>query len=177
MSELVERARIFATAAHGAVGQLRKYTFEPYIVHPTEVAEIVKTTTGCTHHMIAAAYLHDVLEDTKVTEEVLRTEFGDKVTDLVVWLTNVSKPSDGNRKIRKELDRQNLAKAPAEAQTIKIADLIANTPSIVAHDVKFAKTYIPEKEALLSVLGKGDDRLWCEAYQMINSAKHSLKIK
>ena len=80
-------------------------------------------------------------------------------------------------KVKREVDRQNLAKAPAEAQTIKIADLIANTPSIVEHDVKFAKTYIPEKEALLSVLGKGDDRLWCEAYQMLNRAKHSLKIK
>jgi (p)ppGpp synthase/HD superfamily hydrolase len=177
MSELVERARIFATAAHGAVGQLRKYTFEPYIVHPEEVAKIVTWAAEYNEHMIAAAWLHDVIEDTKVTEGLLRSEFGDKVTDLVVWLTNVSVPSDGNRKARKQKDLENLAKAPAEAQTIKIADLIANTPSIVKHDVKFAKTYIPEKEALLSVLGKGDDRLWCEAHQMINSAKQSLKLK
>ena len=41
MTDIVERARMFATAAHAAVGQLRKYTFEHYIVHPAEVAEIV----------------------------------------------------------------------------------------------------------------------------------------
>ena len=51
----VERARIFATAAHAAVDQRRKYTNEPYIVHPTEVAAIVAGVPGATPEMIAAA--------------------------------------------------------------------------------------------------------------------------
>ena len=45
-SELVTRARLFATAAHAAVGQRRKYTDEPYIVHPAEVAGIVASVDG-----------------------------------------------------------------------------------------------------------------------------------
>ncbi len=174
MTNLVESARLFATAAHSAVGQLRKYTFEPYIVHPVEVAKIVKSTNYCTEEMIAAALLHDVLEDTNVSEEVLRFEFGNTVTDMVVWLTNVSQPKDGNRSVRKELDRQNLAKAPGEVHTIKLADLLSNTPSIIKYDNKFAKIYIPEKEALLEVLTKGDPYLLHSAKQMINHAKYDL---
>jgi len=175
MDDLVERARVFATAAHAAVGQVRKYTFEPYIIHPAQVADIVATTQYWNVNMISAAWLHDVVEDTKVTEDVLREEFGDGVTDLVMWLTNVSKPSDGNRKTRKRKDRDHLAQAPAEAQTIKLADLISNTSTIVKYDPKFAKTYIPEKQELLEVLTKGDKQLWTRAYEMITDAKISMK--
>lgn len=174
MKDVVEKARVFATAAHSAVAQLRKYTFEPYIVHPTDVVRILKEA-GCKDKaMLAAAFLHDVIEDTKVTEETVRQEFGDEITDLVVWLSNVSKPSDGNRKIRKEKDKNHLAKAPARAQTIKLADLISNTGSIVEYDPKFAKTYLPEKQALLEVLTKGDMTLWNKAYSMIINAKVSM---
>ena len=67
---IVEKARVFATAAHAAVGQLRKYTFEPYIVHPAEVFAIVSTVDGATEEMMAAAWLHDTVEDTGVTIEV-----------------------------------------------------------------------------------------------------------
>jgi (p)ppGpp synthase/HD superfamily hydrolase len=61
-----EKARLFAKAAHAAVGQMRKYTDEPYIVHPVEVAGIVRYWGG-TDTMCVAALLHDVLEDTKIT--------------------------------------------------------------------------------------------------------------
>jgi guanosine-3',5'-bis(diphosphate) 3'-pyrophosphohydrolase len=56
---LEDRARTFATAAHAAVGQLRKYTHEPYIVHPAEVVSIVKSVAH-TEAMVAAAWMHDV---------------------------------------------------------------------------------------------------------------------
>ncbi len=153
-----ERARIFATAAHAAVGQLRKYTFEPYIVHPREVAGIVEEIGG-TPEMIAAAWLHDTVEDTGVTIETIREEFGVEVAELVGWLTDVSRPDHGNRAQRKAVDRAHTASAPAAAQTIKLADLISNTRSIVAHDPKFAETYLAEKRALLEVMTKGDTRL------------------
>lgn len=172
--DVVEKARVFATAAHAAVNQLRKYTFDPYIVHPTEVATIVATVTD-NPNVVATAYLHDVLEDTKVTEEVLRREFGDEVTDLVVWLTNVSKPSDGNRKVRKQKDLNNLAKAPADAQTVKLADLLSNTPSIVEYDPNFAKIYLHEKLALLDVLKKGNSDLWQQAFDVVQWGCHQLE--
>jgi (p)ppGpp synthase/HD superfamily hydrolase len=166
MTDIVERARMFATAAHAAVGQLRKYTFEPYIVHPAEVAGIVAEAGG-TPEMIAAAWLHDTVEDTGVTSELIRAEFGDEVATLVGWLTDVSRPDHGNRAARKAVDRAHTAAAPAEAQTIKLADLICNTKSIVAHDPKFAVTYLAEKRELLEVMTKGNPRLRERAIKQI----------
>jgi (p)ppGpp synthase/HD superfamily hydrolase len=161
-----EHARIFATAAHAAVGQLRKYTNEPYIVHPDEVVSIVRSVPH-TEAMLAAAWLHDVVEDTGVTIETVRAEFGAEVADLVAWLTDVSRPEDGNRAHRKARDREHTAAAPAEAQTVKLADLISNTRSIMAHDPKFAVTYLEEKRLLLAVMTRGDAVLLARAWAQI----------
>lgn len=167
---IVERARVFATAAHAAVKQKRKYTGEDYIVHPTEVAGIVQSVGG-TDAQIAAAYLHDVVEDTGVTIEQVEAEFGSEVAALVGWLTDVSKPTDGNRKVRKTIDRKHTAKAPAAAKTVKLADLISNTQSIVKHDLNFAETYLEEKMELLEVLTDGDTNLWQQAKFMCIESK------
>ena len=163
---MVERARVFATAAHAAVAQLRKYTGEPYIVHPAEVVSIVRSVPH-TEAMLAAAWLHDVVEDTGVTLETVRAEFGDEVATLVGWLTDVSRPDHGNRATRKAVDRAHSAAAPAEAQTVKLADLISNTRSIMAHDEKFAKTYLEEKRLLLAVMHKADRTLFAEAMKHV----------
>ena len=167
MIDVIEKAKIFATAAHAAVGQLRKYTYEPYIVHPAEVAGIIDSLEGATAEMVAAAWLHDVVEDTGVTIETIRAEFGEKVAELVGWLTDVSRPEQGNRATRKAIDRAHTAMASAEAQTIKLADLISNTRSILEHDEKFAKTYLEEKRMLLEVMTKGDATLMAEARKYI----------
>jgi len=166
MLTLVEKAKIFATAAHAAVGQRRKYTGEPYIVHPIEVSKMVENVGG-TPEMIAAALLHDVVEDTGVTIDLILEEFGPKVAELVEWLTDVSKPEDGNRAVRKAMDREHIAQAPAEAMTIKLADLISNTRSILEHDKNFARIYLEEKRLLLEVLGNGDSRLMIEARKYV----------
>ena len=162
----VEKAKVFATAAHAAVGQTRKYTGEPYVVHPMEVASIVESVGG-TETMVAAALLHDVLEDTGVTVDVLEEQFGSEVTNLVLWLTDISKPEDGNRSTRKALDRQHSAAAPAAAQTIKVADLISNSRSIVAHDPGFAKVYLEEKRLLLDLLIRADPTLLTMAREQV----------
>jgi (p)ppGpp synthase/HD superfamily hydrolase len=164
---MVERARVFATAAHAAVKQVRKYTFEPYIVHPAEVAGIIDSLEGATFEMIAAAWLHDVVEDTGVSSEVIRAEFGNEVAELVGWLTDVSRPEDGNRAVRKAIDREHTARAPAEAQTVKLADLIANSRSIMAYDPAFARVYLAEKRMLLAVLTRGDATLMAEARRIV----------
>lgn len=118
--DLEERARIFATAAHAAVGQKRKYTGEDYADHPIAVAEIVSSVPH-TEEMLAAALLHDVVEDTKVDINLIHAMFGSAVGTLVYWLTDQSKPTDGNREKRKAIDREHSASAPAKAQTIKLA--------------------------------------------------------
>jgi (p)ppGpp synthase/HD superfamily hydrolase len=165
---MVERARVFATAAHAAVKQVRKYTFEPYIVHPTEVASIVATVPH-TDEMLAAAWLHDTVEDTGVSIVDIQVEFGNEVASLVGWLTDVSKPEDGNRAVRKAIDREHTEAAPAAAQTVKLADLIANSRSILAHDPAFAKVYLEEKRMLLEVLTRGDATLMAEARRIVGA--------
>jgi (p)ppGpp synthase/HD superfamily hydrolase len=162
--DIEQLALDFATAAH--TGQKRKYTGEDYIVHPMEVAEIVKTV-AYTPEMIAAALLHDVVEDTDVSLEDISIKFGPNIADLVCDLTDVSKPEDGNRAARKALDRAHTAQASAAAKTIKLADLISNSRSIVEFDPKFAKVYLKEKALLLDVLTEGDEILLKKAAEFI----------
>lgn len=157
-------AEKFAEDAHSSIMQLRKYTNEPYIVHPRNVAYLVKVIGG-TEDMICAAYLHDVLEDVapnnpKFNSEVIISKFGSYIFSLVLQLTDVPKFPGANREIRKKLDREHISEAPKDAQTIKLADLIDNSLTIVKYDPGFAKVYLKEKRLLLNVLTKGDKSLW-----------------
>ncbi len=147
----VAKAAYFAQFAH--CGQVRKYTGEPYFNHCENVANKVAGYGG-TNAQIMAAYLHDTVEDTDVTVYDITRWFGDEVSQLVYWLTDVSKPSDGNRKIRKALDRFHTADAPAEAQFIKCADIIDNTSDICKNDKDFARVYLREMNELLKVMTK-----------------------
>lgn len=172
-NELIDRAYLFAKEAHAGVGQLRKYTGEPYIVHPVSVARIVARVPS-TAQMLSAALLHDTVEDTEVTASQIESVFGAEVAELVGWLTDVSRREDGNRAVRKAIDRAHTARAPARAKTIKLADLIENTGSIVAHDPAFAKVYLHEKALLLDVLGEGDARLLAQARQLLDAGMRRL---
>jgi (p)ppGpp synthase/HD superfamily hydrolase len=165
---IVEKALAYATDAHGSINQIRKYTGEPYIVHPVEVMEIVKSVPH-TDEMLAAALLHDTVEDTDVTLDDIEREFGSDIAELVSSLTDISKPSDGNRAKRKEIDRMHTANAPAAAKTIKLADLISNSDSIVKYDKHFASVYMREKAQLLEVLKEGDSTLWNRAKEIIDA--------
>jgi (p)ppGpp synthase/HD superfamily hydrolase len=162
--DIEKKALDFATIAHA--GQKRKYTGEDYIVHPIEVAKIVKSVAH-TPQMVAAALLHDVVEDTDVSLEDISIKFGPDIADLVSDLTDVSKPEDGNRATRKALDRAHTARASAAAKTIKLADLISNSRSIVEFDPHFAKVYLKEKALLLGVLTDGDQILWKKAAEFV----------
>jgi (p)ppGpp synthase/HD superfamily hydrolase len=155
---LEDRARTVATLAHAGV--MRKWANEPYVNHPARVAAMVKSVPH-TGAMVAAAWLHDVVEDTNINEQQIRAVFGSEVTELVMWLTDVSLPEDGNRAKRKAIDREHLSRAPREAKTIKLADLIDNTRDIAQHDPKFAKIYLAEKRLLLEAFrGDCDPTLW-----------------
>lgn len=151
--ELVERAREYAEAAHR--GQVRRYTAEPYVMHPARVAAAVGQQTG-DPAVVAAAWLHDVIEDTGATAEELQALFGARVAGLVVELTNVFTPEaypQHNRARRKALERARLAQASEAARLIKRADLADNLVSIEAHDPRFARVYVAEAEALLAAMG------------------------
>lgn len=139
----------FAITAHGE--QLRKYTNEPYVTHCRNVAALV-TRYGGTPDMIAAAWLHDTVEDTPVTVGDVCCAFGDTVASYVDQLTDVSRPHHGNRVKRKARDIYHLSHALPVVKTIKLCDLLDNTSSIVRHDPKFAVTYLAEKQLMLAHL-------------------------
>lgn len=157
---IVLDACAFATRMHA--GQQRKYTDEPYVLHCLEVASIVADVGG-TPAMIAVALLHDVVEDTEARIEDVSTQFGEEIAQGVAWLTDVSRLEDGNRATRKAMDREHLAQAPADMKTVKLADVISNTRSIVDHGDGFARVYLREIAVLLEVLSEGHPELWHRA--------------
>ena len=151
-ADLIERARDYGTRAHQRIDQQRKYTKQPYDVHLKAVSQLLAEVID-DPAVIAAAWLHDTVEDTEATLEDIRNEFGDHVARLVGELTDVSKPSDGNRAVRKAIDRAQLAGASPEAKSVKLADLIDNCRDICTHDKGFCRIYLGEMAALLGVLG------------------------
>ncbi|OUU25130.1 MAG: hypothetical protein CBB97_10330 [Candidatus Endolissoclinum sp. TMED37] len=162
--DIITKAEQFAQEAHK--DHKRKYTGDPYYVHLDEVRNIVKKAGGTVEQQ-AAALLHDTVEDTSVTPADITQEFGPKIAKLVVELTDVSKPEDGNRKVRKGIDRDKLAGVSAEAQTVKYADLISNGKDIAQNDPKFAKVYHAEKADLLRVMTKGNQNLRKQAISLL----------
>jgi len=157
---------------------VRKYTGEPYFNHCRAVARLVQDHTN-DDDAVAAAFLHDVLEDTDVTHALLVSEFGPVIAQLVHEVTDQSKPEDGNREVRKAIDRAHLAKASPLGKAIKLADLIDNTGTIVAHDPKFAKAYLREKELLLdrALIGSASKELYNRARYTLQNAKSQLGIE
>lgn len=166
----VLQALQFASEAHAAVGQLRKYVGTPYIEHPIEVAELVYAHTG-DKVATCAALLHDVIEDTNVTYEAVVTTFGLELADLVLGLTDVSRKEDGNRSERKALDRLHVAWGGTRVHSVKLADLISNTRSIAEHDPKFARVYLEEKRLLLPVLKRGAPSLQALAFETLQEGE------
>jgi len=150
---LAFRAMQFAREVHK--NQVRKYTGNPYTDHLAEVAGIASTVRG-EEEVIAVAWLHDCIEDQGCTRAQLMDLFGEVVASGVYLLSDLE---DGNRKERKAASRRRLAISPDWVQTIKVADLISNTSSIVKHDPKFAELYLEEKRLLLDVLTKADKGL------------------
>jgi (p)ppGpp synthase/HD superfamily hydrolase len=162
----VMAAARYAAVAHREIGQERKYVGGPYIVHPLEVAVLVAQAGGTTT-AIAAAVLHDVVEDTPRALADVEAAFGTHVARVVEALTDTSTPADGNRAARKAKDRARLAASGADAQTVKLADLISNSRSIIEHDLSFAPVYLREKAALLEVLTLGEAILWSRARDVL----------
>jgi (p)ppGpp synthase/HD superfamily hydrolase len=171
-------AMVFARHVHR--DQVRKYTGNPYADHLAEVAGIVATVAGeCLSwgapdsiecqidRLIAIAWLHDCVEDQGVTESDLADRFGFSVARDVMLLSDLEQ---GNRAERKAASRLRLAAAPGWVQSIKVADLISNTSSIVQNDPKFAVTYLEEKRLLLDMLTHADDRLVAVARNQIARA-------
>lgn len=167
---LAFEAMVFAREVHK--DQRRKYTNNPYTDHLAEVAGIVATVAAdhMGRHLEAAyatAWLHDSVEDQNISLQEIEDRFGVLVAIGVSGLSDVE---NGNRAERMAASRARLAMCAPWIQTIKCADLISNTASIVMHDPKFAVTYLEEKRLMLDALTKADPRLLNLAHQQVTQA-------
>lgn len=149
---LIIRAARFAERAHA--GQKRKYTDAPYILHPGRVAARAALLPNATEEVVAAAWLHDVVEDCGVTVAALMVSFGPRVASLVAELTNTSKNErpDLNRARRKALDRSRLAGVSDVAKQLKMIDRIDNLHEMQGAPPDFIAVYVGESRMLADFL-------------------------
>ena len=122
----IENAVLFATKAHA--GQLRKGSEKPYILHPMEAMAIVTKYTD-DEDVIAAAVLHDTVEDTSVTLERLEKEFSPRVAALVASVTEDKKkdlPAESTWLERKQEAILHLETASHETKLLCLADKYSN---------------------------------------------------
>ncbi|PIJ50729.1 GTP pyrophosphokinase [Erwinia sp. OLTSP20] len=171
---LEQRAQRYATKAHAQSQQRRKYTNEPYIVHPAAVADIVRSVSD-DEVMLAAAWLHDTVEDTDTTLNDIRRRFGEPVARLVAMLTENALPTQcQSRAARKAAHFRHTAEASADAQTIKLADIIDNTRELIQYDAEFARIYLLEKRLQVAQLNAGNATLRQTASDIIENGIQQL---
>ena len=161
-TELLDRAIIFAVKAHS--GTERRGKGYPYIVHPMEAVEIVSTMTA-DQELLAAAALHDTVEDTDVTVEQIREEFGDRVAELVASETDQIPDQVGNDVMagadrpsaeetwhsRKQAAIDRLAKASHDAKIVALGDKLSNMRAI-------ARDYAVQGDALWNLFHAKDPK-------------------
>ena len=126
-TSLFDKAAIFAIRAHGNTERREKGT--PYVIHCMEAASVVQTMTR-DQELLAAAVLHDVVEDTDVTEEQLRLEFGDRITDLVMFDSEEPGMTDRPWTERKIAAMKKLSEAPLDAKMVAMGDKLSNIRAI-----------------------------------------------
>lgn len=129
-SELLDRAIVFAVKAHHNTERRGKGF--PYIVHPLESVEIVATITP-DQELLAAAALHDTIEDTDVTVEDIRKEFGDRIANIVHAESDQETEGvseEDSWHARKQAAIARLAAAPHEAKIVAMGDKLSNMRAI-----------------------------------------------
>ena len=124
MSELATKARIFAVKAHEGVTR-NNIAKRPFIMHPAEVVDLVYDSHG-NEREIVAAWLHDTVEDTSVTLDDIRLNFGDEVAELVNGLTDSPEFSKLLLLERKICQAARVRGESWSVKRVKIADQISN---------------------------------------------------
>ena len=150
-TELLDRAIVFAVRAHA--GTERRGKGFPYIVHPMEAVEIVATMTR-DQELLAAAALHDTVEDTDTTVEQIRAEFGDRIASLVASesdtvVEGVSEEDSWHTRKQAAIDR--LAQAPHDAKIVALGDKLSNMRAI-------ARDYAQQGDALWNLFHAKDPK-------------------
>lgn len=143
-TDLLDRAIVFAVRAHA--GTERRGKGFPYIVHPLEAVEIVATITP-DQELLSAAALHDTVEDTAVTVEDIRKEFGPRIARLVAAESDVFPEGQSEEQswhARKQAAIDRLAHASHDAKIVAIGDKLSNMRAI-------ARDYAEQGDAFWSL--------------------------
>ena len=185
-------AKWFGRAAHGFIGQVRKYSGVSYYTHTEKVNKIVKAHCGNAYQG-AACYLHDYREDVVTKLEADGRWFWLNVFEFFYWVlfparvhklvneltdefTSENYPEQ-NRKWRKAQEANRISRISDEAKTIKLADLYDNTESIVNDDPKFAITYLKEKAVVMKGLHGGNRELYGIVKKQLDDGIIKLDVK
>lgn len=167
--DVVFKAKSFAKGAYAAQGRSSSTLLE----HSEGVARLVWQAT-LDDTITAAALLHDVMINTKVSAETLVEEFGYDIASLVLEVTDVSSARDGSRAYRNALDRAHLANASPVGQTLKLADLIDHTATALTQDPGGRRATINELSTFLDVLPRADPTLLRKARDMLASCDEAM---
>lgn len=176
LEQVLQQVQDFADQAHGE--QVRKFAPERYIAHPIRVMQLCREQTNDVA-VLAAALLHDVLEDTPVRKQelldfllgIMPAAQAQRTLQLVVELTDIYTKKDypeWNRRKRKARETDRLEATSADSQTVKYADIIDNGGEIVYQDTDFAKVFLQECRSLLRKLNKGNRALYERAIATVD---------
>lgn len=127
--ELIEKAIMYATIHHRNAS--RKGKNIPYIIHPLEAMSIVSSITD-DNELIAAAALHDLIEDTDVTYDDIKTEFGERIADIVRMESDNYLPDyhKANWKETKLNALIRLKNSPIDCKIVALGDKLSNIRAI-----------------------------------------------
>ena len=166
-TELLDRAIIFAVRAHA--GTERRGKGFPYIVHPMEVVSIVSTMTA-DQQLLAAAALHDVVEDTDVTVDQIRAEFGDRIAAIVDSESDAIDPGtslEDSWMARKLAGIRRLQNASLDIKMVALGDKLSNMRAI-------ARDYAVQGDALWSIFHAKDASVHAWRYRSLADALREL---
>lgn len=124
-TSLFDRAALMAISAHG--GTERRGKGFPYVIHPMEAAAIVASITN-DQELLAAAILHDVVEDTEITNEQIEREFGHRIAELVGYETGPLEKMSWREKRKRQIEK--IRNAPRDGKIVAIGDKLSNLRAI-----------------------------------------------
>lgn len=163
MSEIIEKAKAFATKAHEG----QKYGNQPYTYHLQQVVNVLERFDHASDKLLAAAWLHDTLEDTSTTEFEIAKEFGPRVAELVIRVTD----QPGNTREGRKRATYPIIAANPFAVLLKLADRIANVECALQDGSGYIQMYKkeqPDFEQALRTEGQYED-MWFHLGELLNS--------
>jgi len=164
----VGEAVAFALRFHG---DQKRPTGAPYVEHLLEALEVLVRGAGVTDpDILCAAVLHDVVEDTPCTIGGVRAAFGDRVAELVGWVTKPEATAGADKRAVKEAYLKGLADAPDDAILVKLADRASNVQTLRNLRLPKQREYYAQTVSYIVPLAasRGWWALWYASWQEIH---------